>query len=70
LNRICNAYLSSSVFPDGLQYAIIKPIYKKGSKQDISNYRPIYLLTSFSKVFEKLIYNRLYTHFEMKNILV
>ena len=70
LTYICNVALSSGVFPDRLKYAIVKPIYKKGSKQDISNYRPISLLTSFSKVFEKIIYNRLYTHLEMNNILV
>jgi len=70
LTYICNAALGSGVFPDRLKYAIVKPIYKKGSKQDISNYRPISSLTSFSKVFEKIIYNRLYTHLEINNILV
>jgi hypothetical protein len=35
-------------------------IFKKGKKNETSDYRPISLLTSFSKVFEKLIYNRLY----------
>jgi hypothetical protein len=58
------------VFPDRLKYAIVKPIFKKGSKQDISNYRPIPLLNSFSKIFEKLIFNRLYNHFESNRILV
>jgi len=52
LTHICNAAFNSGVFPDRLKYAIVKPIYKKGQKQDISNYRPISLLTSFSKVFE------------------
>jgi hypothetical protein len=61
LTHICNAALSSGVFPDRLKYAIVKSIYKKGSKQDISNHRSISLLSSFSKVFEKLIYNRLYS---------
>ena len=70
MTYICNAALSSGVFPDRLKYAIVKPIFKKGSEQAISNYRPISLLTSFSKVFEKLIYNRLYTHIETNNILV
>jgi hypothetical protein len=68
LTHICNAALSSGVFPDRLKYAIIKQIHKKGSKQDISNYRPITLLTSFPKFFEKLIYNRLHSHFEINNI--
>jgi hypothetical protein len=67
---MCNAILSSGVFPDRLKYTIVKPIYKKGGKQEVSNYRPISLLTSFSKVFEKVIYNRLYTHLERNNILV
>ena len=69
LTYIYNAVLSSGVFPDRLKYALVKPIYKKDSKQEISNYRPISFLTSFSKVSEKLIYNRLYTHLEMNNIL-
>jgi hypothetical protein len=36
LTHICNAALSSGVFPDRLKYAIVKAIFKKGSKQDIS----------------------------------
>jgi Notch-like protein len=70
LTHICNAALNSGVFPDRLKYAIVKPIHKKGSKQDILNYRSVSLLTSFSKVFERLTCNRLYTHFNMNNILV
>ena len=35
-----------------LKYSIIKPLFKKGDKTDPSNYRPISMLTSFSKVFE------------------
>jgi Notch-like protein len=70
LTHICNAALSSGVFPDRLKYAIVKPIFKKGNKQDISNYKPISLLTSFSKIFDKLIYKRLYTRIETNSILV
>lgn len=40
--------------------ATITPIHKKGSKQDISNYRPISKLCILAKVFEKLIHNQLY----------
>ena len=53
-----------------LKYAIVKPVFKKGNKQNISNYRPISLLSSFSKIIEKLINNRLYVHIEKNNILV
>jgi len=69
LTHICNAILSTGVFPDRLKYAVIKPIFKKGNKQDVSNYRPISLLTSFSKIIEKLIYTRLHAHIDMNNIL-
>jgi hypothetical protein len=47
LTYICNAILHSGVFPERLKFAIIKPCYKKGNAQEISNYRPISLLTSF-----------------------
>ena len=69
LTYICNAALNSGIFPNRLKYAIVKAIFKKGNKQDISNYRPISLLTTFSKVFEKIIYNRLCNHFEINGIL-
>ena len=69
LTYICNAVLSTSVFPDRLKYAIVKPIFEKGNKQKISNYRPISLLTSFS-IIEKLIYTRLHAYIDMNSILV
>jgi hypothetical protein len=37
-----------------LKYAMVKPLHKKGDRSNISNYRPISMLSSFSKVFEKL----------------
>jgi hypothetical protein len=40
--------LRGGVFPDRLKYAIIKPLYKNGDTCDVSNYRPISLLTSLS----------------------
>ena len=45
------------------------PIFKKGDSNQASNYRPISLLSQFSKVLEKLIYNRLYLHLEKNNLL-
>ena len=58
------------MFPDRLKYAIIKPIFKKGDDQEVMNYRPISLLTSFSKVMEKLVYARLLDHINTNCILV
>ena len=70
LTYLCNAIHCSGVFPDRSKYAIVKPIFKKGNNQEMSNYRPISLFTSFSKMVEKLIYARLYAHINMKSVLV
>ena len=70
LTHICNKSLSSGIFPDRLKYSEIKPLFKKGDKLNISNYRPISVLSSFSKVLEKAVYNQLYDHCRKHNILV
>jgi hypothetical protein len=53
-----------------MKYSEIKPIYKKGDKTLITNYRPISLLPVFSKIFEKVIYKRVYHLLTLNNILV
>jgi hypothetical protein len=62
LTYIGNKMLSMGIFPERLKYAKIKPLFKEGCKRDPLNYRPISLLTSFSKIFEKIILSRLYKH--------
>jgi len=49
----------SGIFPDALKLAKITPIYKAGDKSSITNYRPISVLNSFSKIYEKVFLNRL-----------
>jgi hypothetical protein len=67
---LSNATLNTRIFPDRLKFAIVKPLFKKGKTNNISNYRPISLFTSFSKIIEKLIYTRLISHIEAANLLV
>jgi hypothetical protein len=50
--------LESGIFPDQLNIAKVVPLYKKGDTRDIQNYRPIVLLSVFSKLLEKLVCNR------------
>ena len=69
LTHICNKAISTGILPDCLKYSIIKPLYKKGDRSDLANYRPILMLTSFSKVLEKALYKRLIEHTDNKNIL-
>jgi Notch-like protein len=70
LTYICNRVLSAEVFPSRLKYWEIKPLFKKVDKMSMYNYRPISLLTSFSKIIAKIIYKRLYHHININNILV
>jgi retron-type reverse transcriptase len=57
------------VFPSRLKYSQVHLIYKKGERLEVSNYRPISILTPFSKIFEKVIFNRLQAHISDNNIL-
>ena len=59
LAKIITASFEQGVFPQSLKLARVVPVYKSGPKTDIKNYRPISLLTSFSKIYEKLMHNRI-----------
>jgi len=61
--------LSSGTFPDRLKLSVVKPLFKTGGKECISNYRPILLLTYFSKIFEKVIAKRLLQHINNNQVL-
>lgn len=54
-----NFSLESGVFPNVLKTAIVIPVHKKGDVLRLNNYRPISLLSTFSKILEKLIKRRL-----------
>jgi exonuclease III len=69
LNYICNMIIFSGKYPDRLKYSEIKPLYKKGDKSQLKNYRPISLLTAFSKVIENVMLRRLRDHLDKYNIL-
>jgi hypothetical protein len=69
LAHICNLSFSTGKFPNQLKIAMICPIYKKGAKNDIVNYRPISILPTFSKIIEKLVNNRLVNFTVQRNIL-
>ena len=59
----------TGVFPSVLKVAKVVPVFKKDSKLDYSNYHPISLLSNIEKILEKLIYKRLYTSPDNKNII-
>jgi hypothetical protein len=76
LNYVCNKILFWAVFPDRLKHTVIKPLHKNGDWCDVSAYRcevsayrcevstyqPVSLLTSFSKIFERVMQTRVLKH--------
>ena len=61
LTEIINLSFSTGIYPNNLKIAKIIPVFKnKGSNLQCNNYRPISLLSNINKIFEKLMYTRLY----------
>jgi hypothetical protein len=55
LTHMINLSFSTGQFPDQLKIAKVKPLYKKGCDTELGNYRPVSLITGFSKIIEKII---------------
>ena len=60
---------NNGIFPDNCKIATIIPIHKNGNQSNPSNYRPISILTCFSKIIERLIYKRLFSFISKNKIL-
>ena len=69
LSKLVNLCFEVGEFPDILKTAKVTPLHKKESKLNFLNYRPISLLSVFSKIYEKLIYTRIYSYL-IKNELI
>ena len=60
LSQIINLSFEFGIFPDNLKIGKVNPLYKTDSAENASNYRPISVLSVFSKIIGKLMHNRLY----------
>ena len=69
LKYLINCSINKGIFPDELKIAKVISIYKFGDKTSIENYRPISVLSVFSKFFEKIMYNHLINFINKHNIL-
>ena len=69
LTVIINQTIVTGIFPNALKVAKVKPLHKKGEKSCLNNYRPISLLPTISKVFERVIYAQIYQYFKINDLL-
>ena len=70
LTNVINQCIEEGTFPEALKRAIIVPIYKKLEKIYTTNYRPVSLLTGLSKIYEKILFNRMYDYLEKNDVLI
>ncbi len=69
LTKLYNKCMINGTFPDKLKIGKITPIYKKENEELLENYRPVSTLPVFGKIFEKIIYNRLYSFFVSRGLI-
>ncbi|KAJ8723159.1 hypothetical protein PYW08_003071 [Mythimna loreyi] len=69
LAHIFNSCIDWGEFPDLMKYSKLMPLFKTGSTTDPTNYRPISVLPTFSKIFEKLILEQLQRFFNKHKLL-
>lgn len=69
LTKLFNLSLQSSTVPNQWKIANVTPVYKKGSANTVSNYRPISLLSVLGKCMERCIFKYLYNFLHSNNIL-
>jgi len=69
LSIIYNNIIKTGIFPNIWKLANVIPVHKKGDKQIINNYRPISLLPICGKIFEKIVFNQLYTYLVSNNLI-
>ena len=69
LKHIFQISLTKGIVPNKLKIARVTPVFKAGEVTDVSNYRPISVLPCFSKILERIMYNRLFSYLDKNDIL-
>ena len=69
LSYIFSNSLVQEIFPEEMKIARITPIYKGGDKENVVNYRSMSVLSCFSKILERIMYDRLYSYLTENNLL-
>ena len=69
ITHIVNMSIRQGIIPDDLKRARVIPIHKKGRRTDPSMYRPISILSTISKVIEKVIHDQVFTYLKTNGLL-
>jgi hypothetical protein len=69
LAHIINMSILTETVPSGFKQARVRPIFKKGSKLDPGNYRPVSILTVLSKILERTVHGQLVSYLKEKGLL-
>ena len=69
LTMLFNLSITTGIVPEKLKIAKVIPIYKKDDAEKFSNYRPVSLLPCFSKILERLVFNRCVEYIDAHEIL-
>ena len=69
ITELFNLSIEKSIFPDACKIAKLKPLYKKGSKLEPKNYRPISLLPIVSNIFEGINHSQTQSYLDKHKIL-
>ena len=65
-----NQLISFGIVPTEWKLARVTPIFKKGKRQDVNNYRPISIVPSVAKVFKRIIYDQFFKYLNDNDLLV
>ena len=68
ITKLVNFCIREGTFPECMKRALVVPLFKKGSKEEAENYRPISLLPILSKIFEKCMSQQIINFFEHNNL--
>ena len=69
LCAIFNQSITSGDFPDEWKLSKVIPLFKQGERSDLNNYRPISIVPIVAKVFERIIYDQLYSYLTENNLI-
>ena len=69
LTKILNLSIQNGTFPDSLKKAKVTPIYKRGSKTDVNNFRPISVLPILNSIYERHVSSCMTTYLDENNLI-